>query len=162
MSATAHEKRRSRGIETVLVAVGPGDGDRIDRLADEAIAVAGPADATVVLGHVFAPGEYEATLRNLNFSPDEEVDLDAVTARYSPIRSLVGRLSDADVDVEVRGVVGEDGGDVVDLAEAVSADMLFVGGRTRSPTGKALFGSTAQRVLLSAPCPVTFVRADAE
>lgn len=33
-----------------------------------------------------------------------------------------------------------------------------VGGRSRTPAGKVVFGSTAQAILLDAPCPVTFVR----
>jgi nucleotide-binding universal stress UspA family protein len=34
-----------------------------------------------------------------------------------------------------------------------------VGMHRRSPVGKALLGSTAQRILLGAPCPVLAVRA---
>jgi nucleotide-binding universal stress UspA family protein len=49
---------------------------------------------------------------------------------------------------------------VVDIAEGYEADMIIVGGRKRSPAGKAVFGSVAQAVMLSAPGPVTFVRAD--
>ena len=52
---------------------------------------------------------------------------------------------------------------VLGLAEAgadVAADLVIVGGRRRSPTGKAVFGSTAQEVMLEAPCPVMFVRSD--
>ena len=45
------------------------------------------------------------------------------------------------------------------IADEVDADMIVLGGRGRSPAGKALFGSTTQEVLLGSPCPVTFVRA---
>ena len=37
--------------------------------------------------------------------------------------------------------------------------LAVVGIHRRSPVGKALLGSTAQRVLLDAPCPVLAVRA---
>ena len=55
--------------------------------------------------------------------------------------------------------VGPHGESIVDAAGDIDAGMVFVGGRKRSPTGKAVFGSTAQEVLLNAPAPVTFVRA---
>jgi nucleotide-binding universal stress UspA family protein len=41
-------------------------------------------------------------------------------------------------------------------------DLLVVGGRGRSPTGKAVFGSTVETVLRRAPCPVTYVRRQSE
>ena len=48
--------------------------------------------------------------------------------------------------------------EVIGAVEATGTDMLLVGGRRRSPTGKAVFGSTAHRVMMHAPCPVLFVR----
>jgi nucleotide-binding universal stress UspA family protein len=38
------------------------------------------------------------------------------------------------------------------------ADLLVIGVRRRTPVGKALTGSTAQHVLLDAPCPVLAVK----
>ena len=147
-------------LETVLLALGPGDGERIDRLAEETIDIAGPSEATVILGHVFTEAEYERTLDRLGFDPTGEVSPNEVANRHATVRELGDRLDEAGVEFAVGGAVGDHGDSIVGLAEESGADLVIVGGRRRSPTGKAVFGSTAQKVMLSAPCPVTFVRAD--
>jgi nucleotide-binding universal stress UspA family protein len=150
-------------IQTILLAVGPGDAERVERLAEEVIDVAGPTGATVVLAHVFTDSEYEDALDKLSFDTTaEEVHPDDVAGRHATIRKIAQSFEDAGVDYDVRGAVGKHGTSIVDLAVAVDADRIVVGGRRRSPTGKAVFGSVAQEVMLSAPCPVTFVREDAE
>jgi nucleotide-binding universal stress UspA family protein len=150
-------------LHRVLLAIGPGDSDRIDRLAETAIEVAAPAGATVVLAHVFTRDEYAEALDTLEFdAAADEVSADDVAARHSTVRDLVEKLEAADVEYEIRGGLGPHGETIVELAEEESADRVVVGGRRRSPTGKAVFGSTAQEVLLNASCPVTFVRAEAE
>lgn len=166
-------------IETILLPVGPNDDDRVDLLAEAVIDVAGPTGASVVLAHVFTDAEFENIREQLaegegdiieqrfhgSFNPQvsrgEEADMtsDEVAERLTVVRDLENALSAADIDPDIRGVVGPDRGErIVDLAGSVGADLVFVGGRRRSPAGKAVFGSTAQEVLLSAPCPVTFVR----
>jgi nucleotide-binding universal stress UspA family protein len=148
-------------LETVLLAVGPGDAERTDRLAEETIDIAGPSGATVVLGHVFTEAEYERAIDRLGFDTTAEgVSPNDVAGRHATIRELQDRLDEAHVDHAVGGAVGDHGDSIVGLAEESNADLVIVGGRRRSPAGKAVFGSTAQKVMLSAPCPVTFVRAD--
>lgn len=147
-------------IETVLLAVGPGDVDRADELATAAVNLAGPTDATVVLAHAFGEDDFRSVLDRLNYDPTGEIDPDEVAGRHATVRRLAATLAEAGVGYEVRGVVGESGKTIVGVAEEVGADQLIVGGRRRSPTGKAVFGSTAQEVLLAAPCPTTFVRGD--
>jgi len=62
----------------------------------------------------------------------------------------------ADVRVTTRGRDVAD--DIIDAAVATHADLIVIGLRRRSPVGKLLLGSNAQRILLDAPCPVLAVK----
>ncbi|MBX0323232.1 universal stress protein [Halomicroarcula sp. F13] len=147
-------------IQKILLAVGPNDKDRIDELAETVGDIAGPTGAEVVIGHVFTEDEYDNVVDRLEFASAAEADVDEVADRHTTVRELEKRLGDADITTSVRGAVGNHGEQIVDLAEETGADLVVVGGRKRSPTGKAVFGSTAQEVMLNAPCPVTFVRGE--
>ncbi|MFC3478134.1 universal stress protein [Halobacterium litoreum] len=147
-------------IENILLAVGPGDSERVDPMASTVADIAGPTGATVTLAHVFTDQQYKDARINLGAEADDGVSPDAVARRHETSREIQDRLDDAGIEHEIRGRVGEHGESIVSLADDVDADLAVVGGRKRSPTGKAVFGSTAQTVLLSAPCPVTFVRSD--
>ena len=46
------------------------------------------------------------------------------------------------------------------MAEEVGADFIVIGLRKRTPVGKLILGSNAQRILLDAPCPVLAVKAE--
>lgn len=150
-------------LQTVLLAVGESDTDRTDSLAETAIDIAGPAGATVALAHVFEQDDYERVRAELDFDSDSEVTPDAVAKRYTTIRSLGDAMSENGVEFTWHGRLSDgttEGKCIVALAEELGADLVIVGGRKRSPTGKAVFGSIAQEVILNASCPVTFVRSD--
>ncbi|MGH8970099.1 MAG: universal stress protein [Actinomycetes bacterium] len=57
----------------------------------------------------------------------------------------------------VRGLDPAD--DLIAVAEEVGADFIVIGLRRRTPVGKLILGSNAQRILLDAPCPVLAVKA---
>jgi nucleotide-binding universal stress UspA family protein len=69
-------------------------------------------------------------------------------------------LREAGVDCQasllVRGL--DAGEDLVEYAAENQMDEIIIGVRRRSKVGKLLFGSTAQYVILEAPCPVITVR----
>lgn len=150
-------------LDTVLLAVGSGETPSIDQLAATAIDIAGPAGATVALAHVFSNDGYEDARDRLQFDPDSEVTPDVVAERNVRIRDLADRLDDASVDHTVHARLAGDGdaGDrIAEIADGIDAGLVIVGGRGRTPAGKAVFGSTAQTVMLNAPCPVTYIRGE--
>jgi nucleotide-binding universal stress UspA family protein len=52
--------------------------------------------------------------------------------------------------------------ELISAAETHRAEFIVIGLRRRSPVGKLLLGSNAQRVLLDAACPVLAVKADTD
>ncbi|AHB68126.1 universal stress protein (plasmid) [Haloarcula hispanica N601] len=148
----------TRGLETVLLAVGSRDDARVDTLVDAVTEVTVPTDATVIIAHVFDPDSYREAVEQLLETPDENIDPDELAAQMSVTQEIIDELEAESVTTVPRATTGTSGEGIVSIAKDVSADRVIVGGRQRSPAGKAIFGSTAQEVMLNAPCPVTFVR----
>ena len=73
------------------------------------------------------------------------------------------KLDAAGVEHEIRQLVRgfEPAEDLIGIASEVSAELIVIGLRRRSPVGKLILGSNAQRILLDAKCPVLAVKADA-
>ncbi|WP_251328681.1 universal stress protein [Haloplanus pelagicus] len=76
------------------------------------------------------------------------------------VQSRLGALASVETHQLVRGNAPDE--DLLAYAVDVDADELVVGVRKRNPTGKALFGSTTQSVLLESSRPVAVVPLDAE
>jgi len=66
-------------------------------------------------------------------------------------------LDEIDVAWEAAGALGDRDARIIEEADRRDADHVFVSGRKRSPTGKALFGDDTQRVVLDFDGPVTVV-----
>ena len=52
----------------------------------------------------------------------------------------------------------EIGEDILKIAEEKQAEEIVIGIQRKSKVGKLLFGSTAQFIIMNAPCPVVTVR----
>jgi nucleotide-binding universal stress UspA family protein len=83
----------------------------------------------------------------------DELDLDALAARLD-----TDGMPHSIRHLDIGGGTASDA--VLGVAEEVGAELLVVGIRRRSPVGKALLGSNAQRIILNAACPVLTVRID--
>ena len=92
------------------------------------------------------------TAVNQNFAAETyagEQQMDAVRAGLDEegVRATIRQPAD-----------GEPADALIEAAREVDADLLVIGLRRRSPVAKLILGSTAQRVLLEAPCPVLAVK----
>jgi nucleotide-binding universal stress UspA family protein len=85
---------------------------------------------------------------------------DAARTRQD-LQDLRSELDAQGLEHEIRELVRglEPAEDLIAVAEEVAADVIVIGLRRRSPVGKLILGSNAQRVLLDAPCPVLAVKA---
>ena len=74
------------------------------------------------------------------------------------------RLDDSGVQYTLRREVRPEPSaeNILDIVTEIRPQLLVIGLRKRSATGKLLFGSTAQRLLLEAPCPVLAVKDPAD
>ena len=145
-------------FDTLVLAIGPRDDDRLETLARTVLQVAKPTGATVILSHVFTGDEFKEFARELDYPRATEEDIDDIVDRHKSVRYMEDVFDEHDVDYEVEGFVGDAAEKLVDLADKREADRVVISGRTRTPVGKAVFGSTSQTVLLDAPCPVTYVK----
>lgn len=86
---------------------------------------------------------------------------DTARKNEDDLKAVRARIDEAGIDGEVRGLVRgkEPAEDLIVVAEETSASLIIIGLRKRTPVGKLILGSNAQRVLLDAPCDVLAVKA---
>lgn len=125
----------------------------------------------IVVGYLATPEGHaaldaaveEARRRSVAVVVVLSVRRDETAERRAQVEEALGRVRD---DLETQGVEHDvrllDGGDAADdlisTAEEVGAQLVVLGLRRRSPVGKLILGSNAQRVLFDAPCPVLTVK----
>jgi nucleotide-binding universal stress UspA family protein len=130
---------------------------------------------TIVVGYVPKPegkaalrrAAEEARLRNSQLvvvnshRGGREFDRDDAIESEAQLQEVKSELEAHGVTHDVRQLVrGMDPAeDLVNVASEVEAELIVIGLRRRSPVGKLILGSNAQRVLLDAPCPVLAVKA---
>lgn len=87
-------------------------------------------------------------------------DQEAAEAAREAIR-VEQVLAEAGVPHDVQNLVRgfEPAEDLISIAEANHAELVVIGLRRRTPVGKLLMGSNAQRILMDCECPVLAVKA---
>lgn len=104
---------------------------------------------------------HQAALQDIPEFEDFSIEQEAMTAREVTAEFVDSSLGSTDqVEFELRGRVGDVAKETLSEVDRLDPRFLFVGGRRRSPVGKAVFGSIAQHRLLNADCPVVSARSD--
>jgi nucleotide-binding universal stress UspA family protein len=90
-----------------------------------------------------------------------EFDSEDAVESEAQLEEVRNELTPTGVEYDIRQLVRglDPAEDLVSLAEETHAEMIVIGLRRRTPVGKLILGSNAQRVLLDAPCPVLAVKA---
>jgi nucleotide-binding universal stress UspA family protein len=84
----------------------------------------------------------------------------ASVTQVAAVRRARELLEEAGVDVSLEGTSGKPASAILEVADARDANLVVLGGRKRSPAGKALFGSVTQDVILGTDRSVLVVTAD--
>lgn len=138
-------------IERVLIAT-EDSRERMLPIVEHAVVIVAALDADVTLLHVYTESEFDRRLDEFEMSSADPSD---IAKRNQMIREAAEVFHKRDVDVSVDAAVGDPATMVIKYVEEHGVDHVFLGGRRRSPSGKALLGSVAQDVLLSVDVPCT-------
>ncbi|MFC3956778.1 universal stress protein [Halovivax cerinus] len=130
--------------------------DRHVALLETAGEFARGADAELVLLSTLTETEYEAdrdALKTLEEIEGATYGIDATEERLERAAQKIANETIVDMDVDYRiapRVVGDGSlaDEILQVADDLECDHIFVVGQKRSPTGKALFGNVAQSVIL--------------
>ena len=104
---------------------------------------------------------------------DAKIEVASAIDRYLPLEFKDIQSAKQNLQHEIWQLLGKDdtlfnihllidscspGEQLVNFAERENVDEIIIGVRRKSKAGKLLFGSTAQYVVLNAPCPVLTVK----
>lgn len=131
------------------------DSERAAPVLQETQTIAANFDEEVHAVHVLQRSELVKVL-------EKDVDGQDLTDNYEVQQigeNIVSRAtSDSTLPEPTVAVrVGDPALEITAYAEEQDVRYVVIGGRQRSPTGKALFGSVAQKVILESPIPVLSV-----
>jgi len=139
---------------TIVAAVD--SSENASKVLSQAAALAADLDELLSVLHVLRRSELVEVL-------EKDVEGQAVTDNYEVQRVGTDIVERAAADpeavhdpdsIEITVRVGDPAEEIIAYADTVDARYVVVGGRRRSPTGKAIFGSVTQKVMLGASVPV--------
>src|SRR5436190_3062473 len=122
-----------------------------DAPVDFAAACARVTGAPLIIAIVASAGKQQSVGRPL-------LEEEATEADHVGLDGLRRRLEDEGIDAEVRVLHGHSAPRALhDAAEKTGAGLLVIGSTNRGQSGRMAIGSTAQRLMHGAPCPIAVV-----
>lgn len=132
--------------------------DRAKKAVREAVEIARAFDDTVHVVHVLSQSEFVELEQTQYKKSGRPANLDRIRNHAAKLAKKA--VGDVDHEVEYTGLVGDAADEILEYAAEQNAQYIVVGPRKKSPTGKALFGSVSQKILLTADCPVVVTMSD--
>ena len=136
----------------------PGPAPEADRAED-----GGGRPHVIVVGYSSKPEGRAALKRALAESEMRSAEVVVVhTSTDTEVAALRTELVASGIPFQIKEAADalDPAEELITTAEARDAEFIVIGLRRRSPVGKLLLGSNAQRVLLDAACPVLAVKAE--
>jgi nucleotide-binding universal stress UspA family protein len=118
------------------------------------------ADDVIKLAHKHAKAFEAEVYIVTSLEQDPGLKKEDIDRAESKLEKLRTPFRADDIPCEAQATVGyqSPGEDLVNYARDNNIDEIIIGVRRRSKVGKLVFGSTAQYVILEAPCPVLAVK----
>lgn len=143
-------------LHTVLIGTELGEGS--DTVVRSGLAVARAAGASIYLVHAVPDGSW---FTGPETELGEEMPRELVDWCEDRLRDQIRRLGIQESELAGAGVFpGVPHRVLIEVAQTVGADLIVVGATASGPLAAELLGSTADRVLRKAACPVLLVRAE--
>lgn len=141
-------------MSSILVVLAHDEPD--ERLLEAAKTYATGTDTETFICRFIDRKDYQDEVQREN-NPGEQVDSIEMKEREANEKATeIGELYfDGEIPYTAHGLVGTIPDDILRFAEEQNCEQIFVTGKKRSPSGKALFGDVAQSLILNFDGPVT-------
>lgn len=128
-----------------------------DKALDYAVAFAEQFQAGIVLVHVVEPMVYPENYMTIPAVSDD-INGSLIKAADDKLATQRERINQDRVEVKVMTRLGRPYVEIVEVAKELNVDLIILATHGHTGLKHVLLGSTAERVVRHAPCPVLTVR----